>query len=269
MIPVIGPDDIRPHLSIGALIPTAAAAFRAISEGTTQAPVYVLHPNDVADIHVKSATLSGCPIFTVKMAGWSQVLVDRGEPASSGIIAVFDSETCRPLAILQDDHLISDYRTAAAGAFAVQQLAPESASTALILGTGTQARLQAEALNSVRRIKELRIWGRSSHKAAALVQDLRAAFPDMMVDLADDLREAVRTAEIIVAATGSKRPLIQADWVQPHHLILSVGSDEATKCEIDPAILPAARVVVDALASATKYGTTDSGRLLLRCFIKV
>lgn len=96
MIPIYGPDDLRPHLDIVDLIASAKQAFRAISNHTAHTPVYVLHPNELADIHVKSAVLPDCPIFTVKMAGWSQVLVDRGEPPSSGMIAVFDNETCKP-----------------------------------------------------------------------------------------------------------------------------------------------------------------------------
>ena len=182
MIPMFGPENIRPHLRIENLIPSAQTAFRAISDGTAQAPVYVLHPSDLADIHVKSATLPNCPIFTVKMAGWSQVLVDRGEPASSGMIVVFDSQTCKPLAILQDDHLISDYRTAAAGALVAKLLAPTDASSALIVGTGVQAKLQAEALILVRPIRQLKIWGRSARKVSAMVEDLRHAFPTVEIN---------------------------------------------------------------------------------------
>ena len=254
MIPIFGPDDIRPHLSIESLIPTAETAFRAISDGSAQAPVYVLHPNDLADIHVKSAALPGCPIFTVKMAGWSQVLADRGEPASSGMIAVFDSETCKPLAILQDDHLISDYRTAAAGALVAKLLAPEDASSALIVGTGAQARLQAKALSLVRPIKNLQIWGRSAAKALILKHELESDFQSVEVSVADNLQTAVSEVDVIVAATGAKQPVIQADWIKPGQHITSTGSDDTTKCEIDPAVLKSANVYVDAKSSAFKYG---------------
>ncbi|AHD01118.1 ornithine cyclodeaminase family protein [Leisingera methylohalidivorans] len=254
MIPVIGPDAIRPHLSITGLIPAAERAFRAISDGSAQAPVYVLHPNDRADIHVKSAALPGCPIFTVKMAGWSQVLADRGAPASSGMIAVFDSETCRPLAILQDDHLISDYRTAAAGALVARLLVPAAARSALIVGTGTQARLQAEALLAVRAIKTLQIWGRDRAKAGALCQELSARLTGVAVQMAHDLPTAVARADVIVTATGAKDPVIQAGWIRPGQHITSVGSDDTAKCEIDPALLKDAEVFVDAKASALQYG---------------
>lgn len=256
MIPIYGPDDIRPFLDIQSLIPTARQAFCAISDGTAQAPVSVLHPNMRADIHVKSAVIPDCPIFTVKMAGWSQVLVDQNQPASSGLIAVFESETCKPLAILQDDHLISDYRTAAAGALVADLFAAKQAQSALIVGTGMQARLQAEALLLVRPIKVLKIWGRARHKACEMRDMLHEAWPDIQVDLAEDLANTVPHVDVIVAATGAKEPVIHADWVRPGQHITSVGSDDMTKCEIDPAILTHADVYVDSTDSACKFGTT-------------
>jgi len=41
MIPNLDPDDIRPYLNIESLIPTAEAAFHAISEGAAQAPAWL------------------------------------------------------------------------------------------------------------------------------------------------------------------------------------------------------------------------------------
>lgn len=260
MIPVIGSETIRPFLNIEQLIPAAELAFQAISDGRAQSPVYVLHPNDLADIHVKSASLPGCPIFTVKMAGWSQILADRGEPASSGMIAVFDSKTCKPLAILQDDHLISDYRTAAAGAVVARLLAPQSARSALIVGTGTQARLQAEALLAVRAIKTFKIWGRDRAKASELCLSLESRLTGVSLQVVDDLPTAVAKTDVIVTATGAKEPLIQADWLRPGHHITSVGSDDTTKCEIDPEILKDSEVFVDSKATALMYGATARAR---------
>ncbi|MEJ2018411.1 MAG: ornithine cyclodeaminase family protein [Maritimibacter sp.] len=256
MIPVVGPDAIRPYLNIMRLIPAAEQALRAISDGSAQAPVYVLHPNELADMHVKSATLPGYPIFTVKMAGWSQVLADRDESASSGMIAVFDSETCKPLALLHDDHLISDYRTAAAGALVAKLFVPAEARSALIVGTGTQARLQAEALLAVCTIKTLHVWGRDRAKAGELCRSLGALQTGVTVQIADDLSASVAWADVIVTATGAKDPLIQAGWIRPGQHITCVGSDDTTKCEIDPAILKDAEVFVDAKASALKYGVS-------------
>lgn len=255
MIPMFQPEDIAPHLAIAPLLPAAKDAFRAISDGTAQAPVYVLHPNDMADIHVKSACLPDCPIFTVKMAGWSQVLVDRGEPASSGLIVVFDSITCKPIAILQDNHLISDYRTAAAGAVVADLLTPANVAGAVVVGTGMQARLQVEALLLSRTVPQIAIWGRNPDKAARLRDDLGETYQSTQFTLANDLATAVRRADVILTATSAKDPIISADWLRPGQHITSVGSDDATKCEIDPQIMANAKTFVDARTSGQAFGS--------------
>jgi ornithine cyclodeaminase/alanine dehydrogenase-like protein (mu-crystallin family) len=255
MIPIIGPEEIRPHLRILDLIPTTEIAYRAISDGTAQAPAFVLHPNSQADIHIKSASLADCPIFTVKMAGWSQVLVDRGEPASSGMIAVFDSETCKPLAVLQDEHLISDYRTAAAGALVARMLAPEAARSALIVGTGIQARLQVEALLLVRNIKAIEIWGRNRTKAESLAEELCLRFPTCRFTAVSELAGAVNKADVIVTVTGAKEPVILGEWLRSGQHITSVGSDDMTKCEIGANALAISRLFVDSIPTALRYGS--------------
>jgi ornithine cyclodeaminase/alanine dehydrogenase-like protein (mu-crystallin family) len=255
MIPMFQPDDIAPHLDIAALLPAAKDAFRAISDGSAQAPVYVLHPNDMADIHVKSACLPDCPIFTVKMAGWSQVLNDRGEPASSGLIVVFDSITCKPIAILQDNHLISDYRTAAAGAVVAELLVPVDAANALVVGTGMQARLQVEALLLSRSVQQIAVWGRDPQKSEQLRDDLAKTHPETEFSLAGDLAEAVPLADVILTATAAKDPVIDANWLRPGQHITSVGSDDATKCEIDPQVMAKANIFVDACTSGEAFGS--------------
>ncbi|MEX5563177.1 hypothetical protein SM764_07125 [Pseudophaeobacter sp. 1A16562] len=254
MIPIYTAEDIRPHMSVADLIPSAKQAFRALSDGTATAPVQVLYPSPGADIHVKSATLAGCPIFTVKMAGWSQDLANIGAPPSSGMIVVFDSQTCRPVAILQDDHLISDYRTAAASAVVADLLVIDRAQHAVVIGTGTQARLQVEALLLVRPVTSVQVWGRDHAKAQALVDKLQAQFARVRFEVADDLEQAVRSSDVILTATGAKQPLIHADWLSPGQHITSVGSDDETKCEIDPVALSQAQVFVDARASGLAFG---------------
>jgi ornithine cyclodeaminase/alanine dehydrogenase-like protein (mu-crystallin family) len=255
MIPVIGLNVLRPLMRILDLIPTADSAFRAISDGTARTPSFVLHPNDQADIHIKAASLLNCPIFTVKMAGWSQALIDKGEPSSSGMIAVFDSVTCQPLAILQDNHLISDFRTAAAGARVAQLLAPAAAKTALVIGTGIQARLQVEGLLLVRPIQDVEIWGRNPTKTQSLVQELCLKFPQCKFRAASELSTAVNKADVIITVTGAKEPVFQAEWLRAGQHITSIGSDDATKCEIDPEVLTKSQVYVDSIQSALLYGS--------------
>ena len=249
-------DDLRPLLAIGPLIEPMRQAFRQASLGRSASPIAVLHPTAKSDMHVKSATLDGAPIFTVKMAGWSQDRADRGLPPTTGMIAVYDSATCELRALLDDEHLISDYRTAAAGALVADALARSDASTLTVVGTGAQARLQAEAVCLVRDIDRVLFWGRDAEKAGALAADLAATLGKPTVTNAADLGAATAASDVIVCATAAKDPVLRGEWLRPGQHVTSVGSDDATKAELSADCFARADlVVVDSLDAAGRYGS--------------
>jgi ornithine cyclodeaminase len=101
----------------------------------------------------------------------------------------------------------------------------------------------------------LRIWGRDEAKVQSLILALKGQFPATDFTAATDLEKAARTSDVIVTATGAKEPLIQHAWLRPGQHVTSVGSDDATKCEIDPAALVEAQVYVEARSSGEAFGT--------------
>lgn len=254
-IKTIDRPEIAAHLDIAALIAPTVAAFKALSAGKSRSHIDVLHPTNHSDMHVKSAVLDGANIYTVKLAGWAAHNEAAGLPASSGMILVFSAETCRPVAILQDDHLISDLRTAAAGAVAARELSNKDARKVGILGAGEQAFRQIEALRLVRDVREITIWNRSRGKAEKLAGRLKLMDASLAVDVQETPQTVVEAADILVTATASREPLVKAEWLRPGMHITSVGADDATKCELEPACLQRADlVVVDSVQAAAQYG---------------
>ena len=67
---------------------------------------------EAGDVLIKSGALVGHPVYIVKIAPWFAVNVEAGHP-QGGLIAVFDSTTGHTRAILDDEHYLSDIRTAA------------------------------------------------------------------------------------------------------------------------------------------------------------
>lgn len=63
---------------------------------------------------------------------------------------MFDTHSGHTLAILEDEHFLSDMPTAAAGSLGARVLAPEHVQIAAVLGAGTQAYWQAQALHRER-----------------------------------------------------------------------------------------------------------------------
>ncbi|MFG1685319.1 ornithine cyclodeaminase family protein [Nonomuraea sp. NPDC049269] len=241
---VYGADAIRAAIGLDELVEPVARAFADFSEGLGEAPITVFAPaGDQGDVHVKSAWMPGRSVFTVKVAAWFAARAAGGLSPSSGFVAVHDATTGDLRALLMDEHHLTDVRTAAAGAVATRLLARPDAATVAVLGTGAQARLQVLAARAVRPIEHVVVWGRRPDAARALRAALLAAGPPLTVSVADHPSDAVRRADVIVTATGSRRPILEGAWLRPGQHVTAVGADDDTKAELDPACFHRADVL--------------------------
>lgn len=254
--PVVTAAQLRAAVHFPDLIEPVAHAFQASSAGHADSGLIVMFPAqqpEVGDVYVKSGTLRGHPIYIVKISPWFAVNVPERRP-QGGFIAVFDSRTGHTLALLEDEHYLSDIRTAAAGAVAARILAPARVDTVLVVGAGVQAYWQPQALHRERPYRTLLVWARKPEKATALRARLAPVLPDIDIDVVDDLEPAVRRADVILTTTQAREPLIHGDWLRAGQHITAVGADDASKCELDVTVLRRARVYVDARDTARDTG---------------
>jgi ornithine cyclodeaminase/alanine dehydrogenase-like protein (mu-crystallin family) len=234
-VKVYGADAIRAAIGLDDLVEPVARVFADFSDGLGEAPITVFAPGgDQGDVHVKSAWMPGRSVFTVKVAAWFAARATGGLSPSSGFVAVHDATTGDLRALLMDEHHLTDLRTAAAGAVATRLLARQDAASLAVLGTGTQARLQVLAARAVRPIEHVLVWGRRADAAHALRAALLATDPALTVSVAEHPRDAVRRADVIVTATGSRHPILDGSWLRPGHHVTAVGADDASKAELDP-----------------------------------
>jgi ornithine cyclodeaminase len=245
---VLRADDVREALPMAACIEAVQAAFIAYSAGDAELP-NVIHldvPEAKGEIHVKAGHIHGAPAYAVKLASG---FYGMDPPAIDGLVLVFDATTGAPAALLLDGGLITDTRTGAAGGVAARWLAPARVDSVAVLGTGIQARRQVEALRCVRPdLGEIRIWGRDMDRAMRAAHDIGAM-------VSDSVQEAVAGATVVITATASREPLIDAAWIAPGAHITAVGSDGVGKQELDPELLRRADVVaVDSLDQCRRLG---------------
>lgn len=251
-----GPERIRAVVGFEDVIEPVAQAFADFSRGLGASPVAVFAPaGRDGDVHVKSAWLPGRGIFTVKVATWFAARAARGLPLGGGVVAAFDSQTGDLRALLEDDHHLSDIRTAAAGLLAARLQCRHDAATIGVLGTGVQAYLQTLAAAAERPIRAVRIWGRHRHRGESLARALRKRRPDLEVGLVSTPRAACEGVDLLVTATASTEPLVQAAWLAPGIHVTAVGADDSAKCELAPECFArAGRIVVDSRILTVQYG---------------
>ncbi|MET7989078.1 ornithine cyclodeaminase family protein [Streptomyces sp. NPDC005281] len=256
-----GPEEIRAVVGYPEVLEPVAAALRDYSRGLGDSPVAVFAPaGREGDVHVKSAWLPGRSVFTVKVASWFLERARRGGTAGSGVIAVFDASTGDLRALLEDEHHLSDVRTAAAGALAARTMARRDSHVLGVIGSGTQAYLQTLAVADELPLRDVRLWGRRASQVEAFARALHARRPDIRVVAVDDPRAACEGVDVLVTATSSTEPLVHAGWLAPGTHVNAVGADDPTKAELSPESLRRAdRIVVDSRELTAVHG--DLSRL--------
>ena len=172
-----------------------------------------------------------------------------GRPTHQAVIVLFEPETGEPL-VAMDGRLITEMRTAAVTAAYVDALAPTDATSLAILGAGLQGKSHIEALRCVRELPDLRIWNRTPERAQALAKATGGR--------ALEREAAVRGAEIVVAATSSKEPVLEGRWLASGATVASVGWGGRDVAELDAAAM-ANLVIVDSREGAL----ADSGNIRL------
>jgi len=253
---VVSADELRACIGFEDLIEPVAEAFRASSAGDGDNGLIVmfpLQPKDLGDVYVKTGTLRGHSVYVVKVSPWFAANV-QNNVAQGGFLAVFDSRTGHTLAILNEEHYLSDIRTAATGAIAARTLAPASIRSASVLGSGVQAYWQSLALYRARPFEELRIWARDAAKAMTLRTRLTAKLPGVDIVLEPNLEQAVRKADVLICATLARQPLVQGEWLHEGQHITAVGADDPMKCELSVSALRRARVFVDSIETTLVNG---------------
>jgi ectoine utilization protein EutC len=249
--------EIRALLDPRECLQAVETAFSAYARGHAELPAVINLevPENRGEVHVKAGYLHTGPYFAVKIASGFLGNPQLGLPTSDGMVLVFDAVTGAVAALLLDNGYITDLRTGMAGAVAARHLARATVETVAVVGSGAQARYQIRALALVRKLGEVRVWGRNQEKAAACIEDLSRGAADVRFVLASSVREAVKGADVVITVTASREPLVQADWIAQGALVIAVGSDGPDKQELAVEVLARAdRIVADSLPQCLRLG---------------
>ena len=251
---VVSETEIRALVDTGTAREAITEAFRALQRGEATLPSVISMPfrDPVGVAHVKAGHLHGDDVWTVKVSGDFDP-GDGGPVLHSGVMLVLSAVDGDLVAVLADNGFLTELRTGAAGAVAADLLARPDSSSVAIVGAGSQARFQLDALLEVRSIDSVRVASRSRERAQLFVDECAAK--DLSVRLCESVEEAVRGADIVVTVTPSTAPLVESTWLEPGTHVTAVGSDEPTKQELDAAVLARAAVVaVDDRRQAANLG---------------
>lgn len=250
---VIGREEVRRRLTYEVCIPLVREAMIALSRGVTrQVPRTIIDLDHGHMFGVMPGALGGDAAFGTKLISVYPENFEKGLQSHQGLVAIFDPDGGALAGVVHAGE-VTAIRTAAASAVATDALARPDASVLAILGYGEQAHTHLAAMLKVRPISEVRVWGRSSERAAAFAART-AAEHGVPVAAAADVKSAVAGADIVCAVSAAAEPiLLGADVPAGCHVNL-VGSSRAGPAEADDDLVAASRFFADHAQSVRLQG---------------
>ena len=176
---------------------------------------------DGGQLLVMPSAAGGAPVVKLVTVG--------GDPRVQGVCVVFDRATLAPVALV-DGIALTNLRTAAVSAVAVDRLAAPGAARLLVLGRGPQGRAHVEAVRRIRPIEHVDLVGRD----------------------AGDLSGLVASADVICCCTTAREPLFDGALVADHATVVAIGSHEPDARETDHALAARATTVVESITTALR-----------------
>lgn len=177
----------------------------------------------------------------VKVATVIPSNAQRGLPTVNGSVTLYDDKTGE-LTALVDFHLVTKWKTAGDSLLSARRLARKDAKNFLLVGAGTVAKSMVQAYSSLFPDARFTVWSRSRASAAA-----------MGLPVADDLQQAVKSADVICTATMATEPLIRGEWLQPGQHLDLIGAYKPGMREVDDTAMARARLFVDARATTIHH----------------
>lgn len=231
------------------LVGSIEQAAREMAAGSINAPERQVVPIDATSVLLSMPAI-GADIGITKLITVHAGNAQNKLPAIQGEVIVFDTATGGRLALL-DGPTVTARRTAAVSLLGIRCLAPERPSSALLIGTGVQARAHAEALIEFFGITQLYVASRDPANASAFCDALASSHPQATarsIDMAE-LEAQCQQVDAVIALTTSRSPVVPAH-LPAKTLAVGVGAFKPEMAELPAALLHERQIVVDHLAGA-------------------
>jgi len=238
-------EQVRQLLSYDELIPAIRRALMDFSAGRVQQPVRAILPvpSHGGWFGVMPAVYG--EVMGAKMVTFYPRNADLQKHTHMAVIQLFRADTGEPLATM-DGRLITEMRTAAVSAVAIDYLAHPQAKVLGILGSGVQARSHMRALAGIRSFAEVRVWSRSQDHAEKFASEIGARVMTA--------EQAVSGADVVLALTSSPQPVLLGRWLRQDAMVCAIGAATPDRRELDSEAMRGAVVVESREAALREAG---------------
>jgi len=240
-------DDIAGLLSMREAIDAVEKAFGEFAKGSVKMP-----PRSTIMLNKYDGSISFMPSYLEETNALATKIIsiyprnpERGLPTTAAWIVVNDPETGMMEALLDGTYLTA-VRTGAVSGVAARHLAPKDSRAAAVIGCGVQGRTQAWAISEAVELEELRIFDLSRRSMEKFAEEMGSKLGVDIV-LSDSGADAMKGADVVLAATTSKNPVVRREWLEDRVHVGAIGSFYPDYRELDTATVREAKVVVDSV----------------------
>jgi alanine dehydrogenase len=244
---ILSRNEVESLLDLDRLIDALGLAMVDLSRGRASAP-----PRVAAGVADRQAMLAAMPAYLPSSGALTAKLVsvfpeNADRPTHQAIICCFDPTSGAPLAVMDGTH-VTAARTAAGSMLATRLLARPGAGVVSVIGTGVQAGSHARAAARLPGVQGVQVAGRDHARAKALVDHLLEA--GTAATATPSIEDAVRSADVVCAATHAGAPVVRREWLRPGTHVNSVGYNATGDGEVDAETVRDALVVVESRSAA-------------------
>ena len=215
-------------------------------------------PSDASAMLLAPGLIPGISAYTLKC----HAKFPASNPALHGLLLLHDLENGRLLALMDSTYLTA-CRTGMAGTLGAMVLArPESASVAII-GAGAQGEMNLKGLRKHFGLRRGWVHDLIDKRSEEFCRNNGGEEAGGGIDLqpVSSVEEAVREADLVVAATWSRDPFLFSDMIAPGTHITTLGPDEAGKCEVHGELILDSLFVCDDIDLTLQMGALQGAGL--------
>ncbi len=242
---VLSDQDIAKLLTMEEAIEAVEDAFAQLRRGKVVMPTRstIMLPRYNGSISFMPSYLEESGAQATKIISIYPDNPKRGLPTTAAWIVVNNPETGQVEAFM-DGTYITGVRTGAVSGVAAKYLAPSDAKVAAVFGAGAQARNQAWAAATVRKLEEIRVFDPIKPAVDKFAADMEAKLGIPIIKAASG-EEACKGADMVLTATTSKTPVVKRKWLGDKVHVSAIGAFYPDWRELETGIIADAKVVID------------------------
>ena len=230
-------EDIKKVFTMKDAIEADKKCYKMFNEGKFQVPLRAVISGSKGNYLFMPAFSEEMDAAGLKIVNIMPHNPEKGLPASIGQVMLIDGDT-GVVTGLMDGTYVTALRTAAASGAAFDLFGVKDAKIGAMIGTGSQAMCQLEAMLTARNLDEVRVAARNFEKTKAFVEVAKKELGHFGTEIiaCEDTNKAVDGADLVTLVTVSGTPVCSAEFFKPGCTISAVGAYTYDMQELDPKV---------------------------------